>query len=295
MTKLEGRIIKNYNGYYYVETANKEIHTCKVKGRLKQERFSLVTGDFVEFEIGGSEGMITQVLPRKNFLQRPLMANVDLAVVVFACANPDLQYLMLDKLLALAESARIEAIIIFNKADLASEEFQSSLKNIYENIGYEVLFTEAASGKGIDALRERIKGKTSVFAGPSGVGKSTLLNAVDPQLALATGTVSKKIGRGRHTTRFAQLLEFDEGYIADTPGFSNINLEELPILDLSGSFREFAPYAQECRFTTCTHSHEPNCGVKAAVENKTIAASRYDSYLKMLLENTQGKERKIRK
>ena len=291
----KGRIIKNYNGYYYVETATKELFTCKVKGKLKQEHFSLVTGDFVEMETLGTEGMITQVLPRQNFLQRPLIANVDLVVIAFACADPDLNFLMLDKLLALAESAGIEAIIVLNKEDLSNNDLVERCKEIYGKIGYEVYNTNATAGIGLAQLRERIKGKISVFAGPSGVGKSTLLNGLDTSLKLTTGQVSKKIGRGRHTTRFAQLLPFEGGYIADTPGFSNINLEELPIDDLSGSFREFGPYAVQCKFTACTHSHEPGCGVKAAVEAKKIAASRYNSYLRMLSENVKPKERKTKK
>ena len=291
----KGRIIKNYNGYYYVETADKTLFTCKVKGKLKQERFSLVTGDFVEMETSGTEGMITQVLPRTNFLQRPLMANVDLVVIAFAYADPDLSFLMLDKLLALAESAGIQAIIVLNKEDLSNDALVKQCQEIYGKIGYEVYNTNATAGIGLAKLRERIKGKISVFAGPSGVGKSTLLNGLDHNLKLTTGQVSKKIGRGRHTTRFAQLLPFEGGYIADTPGFSNINLAELPIADLSGSFREFGPYAVQCKFTACTHSHEPGCGVKAAVAAGKIAASRYNSYLRMLSENAKSKERNLKK
>lgn len=292
MTIKTGRIIKNYNGYYYVETEDKELHTCKVKGKLKKERFSLVTGDFVEFEVGGSEGMITQVLPRKNFLQRPSVANVDLAVVEFAAMHPDFNYLLLDKLLALVEDARIPAVIVLNKIDLVPRSFVDEVIKLYAKVGYDVYPTVAFGGIGIEPLRQKVEGKITVFAGPSGVGKSTLLNAIDPNLDLQTGRVSDKIGRGRHTTRFAQLLPFAGGYIVDTPGFSNINLEELPIEDLGAAFREFGEYAQGCRFNTCTHSHEPGCAVKAAVEEGKITEERYASYLKMLEENQKNKERK---
>jgi ribosome biogenesis GTPase len=195
----------------------------------------------------------------------------------------------------MVESAGIEAVIVFNKVDLATEDMVAHCKSIYEKIGYQVFGTNAKEGIGLAELKAKIQGKISVFAGPSGVGKSTLLNGLDPSLKLTTGQVSKKIGRGRHTTRFAQLLPFEGGYIADTPGFSNINLEELPIEDLRGSFREFGSYAVRCRFTACTHSHEPGCGVKEAVAAGKIAQSRYDSYLRMLSENVKAKERNLKK
>ena len=290
-----GRIIKNYNGYYYVETKDKELHTCKVKGKLKQERFTLATGDFVEYEFQGQEGMITKVLPRKNLLQRPLVANVDLAVIVFACASPDLNFLMLDKLLALVENSGLEAVLVFNKRDLVQPEFLNKLRDIYEKIGYSIYFTVAATKEGIEPLKKKLENKISVFAGPSGAGKSTLLNALDSRLNLVTGSVSAKIGRGKHTTRFAQLLDFEGGYLVDTPGFSNINLAELPIANLSNCFREFRDYSHECKFNGCSHSHEPLCAVKAAVAEGKIDPQRYEAYKKMLEENSSSGERKPKK
>ena len=292
---MQGRIIRNYNGYYYVEADDGLLYTCKIKGKLKKERFSLVTGDNVHFEQIGDEGMIVDILPRKNFLQRPLMANVDLVIVAFACANPDFSWLLMDKLLALAESAQIPAIISLNKNDIAPKGFIDKCRSVYGKIGYEVFDICAADGTGIEALKNRLAGKISVFAGPSGVGKSTTLNAIDHNLSLVTGQVSEKIGRGRHTTRFAQLLPFAGGYVADTPGFGNLNLEELDLGTLATDFREFIPLADSCRFTTCTHTHEPNCAVKAAVENGEIAQSRYNSYLSMLAEIKNIKEGNVKK
>jgi ribosome biogenesis GTPase len=295
LTNQVGRIIKNYNGYYYVETKEKTIFTCKIKGKLKQERFSMVTGDFVEFEDGGTEGMITAILPRKNFLQRPLMANVDVVVVTFAMVDPDFNSLLMDKLLALTAMAKISTVIALNKMDLATPSLAADLTKIYQDIGYQVINLSTVQGKGIEELRQSIAGKVAVFAGPSGVGKSTLLNCLDEKLHLNTGYVSKKIGRGRHTTKFAQLMPFGEGFIADTPGFGNINLEELAIDSLENCFREFTPLARQCKFTGCTHIHEPGCAVKAALGAGKIAPSRYESYVTMFKELAVKKERNLKK
>ena len=293
--QLQGRIIKNYNGYYYVEAENSLIYTCKVKGKMKKERFSLVTGDIVHFEKVGDEGMITDILPRKNFLQRPLMANIDLVIVAFACANPDFSFLLVDKLLALAETSNIPAVLCLTKNDLAPEGLVYTCREIYGKIGYKVFDISALNGQGIEDLKAILPGKISVFAGPSGVGKSTTLNAIDPELSLVTGSVSEKIGRGKHTTRFAQLLPFVGGFIADTPGFGNVNLEEMELGDLASDFGEFVPLARECRFNGCSHTHEPDCAVKKALDEGKIAKSRYESYVTMLAEIQKYKERNMKK
>ncbi len=295
MSELQGRVLKNYNGYYYVSVGDK-IYTCKVKGKMKQNRFSLATGDMVSFEMGErEEGMIKKVLPRKNFLLRPTLANLDLLVVTFACAAPDFSFILADKLFALAELAKIPAILVLNKNDIAPEGLVEQVKAVYEKIGYEVYAITAATGEGVEVLRERLRGKICAFGGPSGVGKSSTINAIDSSVDLRTGEVSEKIGRGKHTTRYAQLLPFDEGYIADTPGFGNLLLEEIDEKDIAGCFREFTAFEDNCKFCPCTHTHEPVCGVKQAVETGEVAASRYQSYLDMLQEIKEIKEKEGRK
>ena len=296
---LQGRVLKNYNGYYYVNIAKvgepEQIYTCKVKGKMKQNRFSLATGDMVSFEANGSEGMILSVLPRKNFLPRPTMANLDLFVVTFACATPDFSFLIADKLLALAELAKIPVVMVLNKVDLAEEGLVEKIKSIYEPLGYDVYPISAVSGWGVASLRERLRGKICAFGGPSGVGKSSTINAIDSNVALRTGQVSEKIGRGKHTTRYAQLLPFDDGYIADTPGFGNLLLDGMLEENFEPAFREFDEYDQGCKFCPCTHTHEPVCGIKSAVADGSIAASRYESYITILKELKELQEKEGRK
>ena len=291
MSELQGRVLKNYNGYYYVSVEDK-IYTCKVKGKMKQNRFSLATGDMVSFQMGEKdEGMIKKVLPRKNFLLRPTIANLDLLVVTFACASPDFSYLLADKLFALAELAKIPAILVLNKKDLAPDGLIEEVKATYEKIGYEVFAISADNDEGIEPLREKLRGKICAFGGPSGVGKSSTINAIDNTVDLRTGEVSEKIGRGKHTTRYAQLLPFDEGYIADTPGFGNLLFEDFDEKNLVDCFREFAEFEDGCKFCPCNHTHEPICGVKEAVANGEVAQSRYQSYLDILQEIKEIKEK----
>ncbi|MEG1914388.1 MAG: ribosome small subunit-dependent GTPase A [Acidaminococcaceae bacterium] len=295
MNKEQGRIIKTYNGYYYVETADKTVFTCKIKGKMKQIRFSLCTGDYVEFEVTGGEGMITEIMPRKNFLQRPTVANVDLVIVAFACVNPDFSFILADKLLALAQMAHIPAVLCLNKLDLAPVGLVEKISTIYQQAGYQVYPISAQTQEGLEALRAAVSNQVTVFAGPSGVGKSSTLNALEPGLQLVTGGVSEKIGRGKHTTRFAHLLPFAGGYLVDTPGFGNLSLEEITLEQLYVAFKEFTEFAGACRFTTCTHTHEPGCAVKAALAEGVIATSRYESYLMIMQEIKTKKEKDGRK
>ena len=291
MSELQGRVLKNYNGYYYVSVEDK-IYTCKVKGKMKQNRFSLATGDMVSFQMGEKdEGMIKKVLPRKNFLLRPTIANLDLLVVTFACASPDFSYLLADKLFALAELAKIPAILVLNKKDIAPDGLIDEVKATYEKIGYEVFAISADNNEGIGPLREKLRGKICAFGGPSGVGKSSTINAIDSTVDLRTGEVSEKIGRGKHTTRYAQLLPFDEGYIADTPGFGNLLFEDFDEKNLVDCFKEFAEFEDGCKFCPCNHTHEPVCGVKEAVASGEVAQSRYQSYLDILQEIKEIKEK----
>lgn len=298
MSVLTGRVLKNYNGFYYVVTESGLQYTCKVKGKMKQKRFSLATGDMVEFELNAKvegEGMITSILPRKNFLLRPTVANLDIFVLTMACVTPDFSYLMADKLLLLAEQAKIPTLLVLNKMDLLSAEMVEEIANVYRRIGYEVFPISAKQGLGIEALRQRVEGKICAFGGPSGVGKSSTINAIDNTVDLRTGSVSDKIGRGKHTTRFAELLPFADGYIADTPGFGNLYLEGMDKDELPLLFREFKEYENSCKYCPCSHTHEPICGVKEAVAEGNIAASRYESYLDILQELKELQEKEGKK
>lgn len=242
-------------------------------------------GDRVAIELlPDGTGVIEQQLPRVNLLRRPAVANLTQVILTFAAAAPDLHPLLLNRFLVLAEWSGIPKIVIcVNKMDLHEGPWQDFLRD-YETIGYPVVRVSAQTGQGIDVLRSRLRGEVSVFAGPSGVGKSSLLNQVNPALTLATGHVSEKIKRGRHTTRVAELLPYEGGYIVDTPGFSAMEMAELQVTDLPHYFPEFRPYEGACRFSPCSHTHEPGCAVKAAVEERSITRERYDAYEQILQE-----------
>ena len=289
-----GLVVRSYSGYYYVDCEGMTV-TCKVKGHMKQNRFSLYTGDRVELELNGEgktgEGMIVSVLPRKNCLQRPTVANLDLLVITLALASPDFSFLIMDKLLTLAAAADVPAVIVLTKADLVTAAQAEKIASVYRNIGYEIFAVSSKTGQGIDALRERLSGKVTAFGGPSGVGKSSTLNAIQPGVMRTTGEISSKISRGRHTTRYTELVPFNGGYLADTPGFGNVLMENMEPEMLPGCFPEFGGYEGACKFSPCSHTHEPVCGVKEAVGKKQIVPSRYASYLTILQELKENKER----
>ena len=292
-----GLVVRSYSGYYYVDCDGVMI-TCKVKGHMKQKRFSLCTGDRVQLEPvpdkAADEGMITSVLPRKNYLERPTVANLDLLVITLALAQPDFSFLIMDKLLVLAEAAKVPVLLVLTKADLAAEKQIESIASVYRNIGYETFVISAKTGLGIDTLRQRLAGKITAFGGPSGVGKSSALNAIQPGVVRTTGEISSKISRGKHTTRYTELIPFNGGYLADTPGFGNVLMESLSPEILSACFPEFRQYEPDCKFSPCSHTHEPVCGVKDAVEENKIAPSRYESYLSILEELKENKARNRR-
>ena len=292
-----GLVVRSYSGYYYVDCDGAMI-TCKVKGHMKQKRFSLCTGDRVQLEPvpdkAADEGMITSVLPRKNYLERPTVANLDLLVITLALAQPDFSFLIMDKLLVLAEAAKIPVLLVLTKADLAAEKQIEAVASVYRNIGYETFVISAKTGLGIDTLRQRLAGKITAFGGPSGVGKSSALNAIQPGVVRTTGEISSKISRGKHTTRYTELIPFNGGYLADTPGFGNVLMENLSTEVLPACFPEFRQYESDCKFSPCSHTHEPVCGVKDAVEENKIAPSRYASYLSILEELKENKGRNRR-
>ena len=288
--------MRSYSGYYYVDCAGVMI-TCKVKGHMKQKRFSLCTGDRVQLEVNPDkvdEGMITAVLPRSNYLERPTVANLDMLVITLALVQPDFSFLIMDKLLVLAEAATVSVLLVLTKADLTTEEQSEAVATVYRKIGYETFVISSKTGQGIDALRQRLQGKITAFGGPSGVGKSSALNAIQPGVLRTTGEISTKISRGKHTTRYTELIPFNGGYLADTPGFGNVLMENLEPETLPACFPEFRQFEAACKFSPCSHTHEPVCGVKDAVRENRVAPSRYASYLSILEELKENKARNRR-
>ncbi|HXL04235.1 MAG: ribosome small subunit-dependent GTPase A [Firmicutes bacterium] len=293
----EGRVIKAYSGHYFVSYKD-GVADCKLRGRLRKEDKDVLVGDMVLFTLTDAEGMygvIEDVLPRKTRLLRPPVANVDQAVVVIACDEPSPDLELLDRILVSVEAESLGIVICINKIDLVSRYAADKLTKPYRNAGYKTVKVSARAGWGIQRLRKALSGKVSVFAGPSGVGKSALLNALQPGLRLETGEVSARTGRGRHTTRYSHLLKIEPGgYVADTPGFSKLDLNRIDSRLLGSLFPEFRIPMKDCKFTTCFHYKEPDCGVKKAVETGHIAESRYGHYVKLLLETLERERRRSR-
>ena len=283
----QAQVIKMYNGFYYLQTGGEgdELLSCRLRGRIKRHKGAVVPGDYVEYELlEDGTGVIESCLPRKSLLLRPAVANIDQVIVTFAARQPDLNELLLNRFLVLAEWSGIpEIVICINKCDLLPEAAQESFLQAYREAGYRLLLVSAHEKQGIDGLRAQLSGKVTVFAGPSGVGKSSLLNVIDERLQLATGKISDKIKRGKHTTRAACLLPLaGGGTVVDTPGFSAAELEQLDKGKLAWYFPEFRQYIEKCYYNTCTHSHEPDCAVKEAVEAGGICRERYAAYLNIL-------------
>ena len=281
MVKKEGIVIQSNGGFYYVEAAD-AVYTCRARGIFRKQGMTPVAGDRVTIAVEeDGTGVLESVLERKNSLVRPPVANVDLLVLVASVCQPKTNTLVLDKMIAVAEKKGICPIIVINKSDLGDP---SELETIYRSTGIEWFTVSAKDPATLEPLRRRLAGQISVFAGNSGVGKSSILNGIDPSLALSTGEISQKLGRGRHTTRTATLYHLAEGYLVDTPGFSSLDLEMVePIYkeELPYCFREFETYEGTCRFAGCAHYKEPGCSVRQAVETGKIAQSRYDSYVSM--------------
>ena len=278
------QVIKMYNGFYYLQVAGQEeLLSCRLRGRIKRNKGAVVTGDYVEYQmLEDGTGVIERCLPRRTLLKRPAVANIDQVLITFAARQPDLNQLLLNRFLVLAEWSGIpEIVICINKCDLLEEKVD--FLQDYVQAGYKLLMVSAQEGQGIQELKNLLTGRVTVFAGPSGVGKSSLLNAVDSNLELATGKISDKIKRGKHTTRAACLLPLPEGgTVVDTPGFSAAELENIDKAQLAHYFPEFRPYIEKCYYNTCTHSHEPDCAVKEAVAERAICQARYQAYLNNL-------------
>jgi ribosome biogenesis GTPase len=287
---LEGRIVKALAGFYYVE-ADSKIYQCRARGKFRKKDQKPLVGDFVTFSYEeGSDGYILSLKERKNELVRPPICNVDQALLVFSAKEPDFSSLLLDRFLAIIEHLNIEPIICISKMDLVDESFKEALRP-YEIAGYKIIYISSLNNEGIEKVKLIFKDKVTVVTGQSGVGKSSLLNALDIKLNIETNEISKALGRGKHTTRHVELIYMHDGYVADTPGFSSLELTMDPI-ELSVSYHDFYQLSSFCKFRGCLHDSEPNCAVKQAVEDKMISKERYEHYLSFLKEVKENKERK---
>lgn len=291
---IDGRIIKGIGGFYYVETKN-GLYECRARGIFRKNKITPLVGDRVKISIVDEEnkkGVVEEIQKRETELVRPPIANVNKALIVFAVKNPTPHLSLLDRFIVLAERENLEIVIVLTKIDLDDDNTFEKIKNIYEHCGYKVIGVSNFEKINIDKVKEELKDNTVVFAGPSGVGKSSLLNEIDSNFKLKTGDVSDKIKRGRHTTRHAELFELEfGGLVADTPGFSSLTLDDIEDIELKEYFIEFEQY-DDCKFgSKCIHQNEPNCAVKKAVENGEIPKERYESYIQLLNEIRQGKRR----
>lgn len=280
---MEGKIIKGIAGFYYVHTEESGIYECKAKGIFRKEKIKPMVGDNVTIDIideADKKGNISDILSRKNQLIRPVVSNIDQALLIFSVAKPAPNFNLLDRFLVMMEKQHIDTILCFNKKDIGTEKEMDLLCNIYTNCGYEAVFASAKDKEGLDKIYSLLKGKTTTVAGPSGVGKSSLINILQPEAGMETGEISEKIQRGRHTTRHSELIHIKENtYIVDTPGFSSLHLMDITKEELKYYFREFSFYEPYCKFQGCDHIHEPECGVKRALEEQKLSKIRYQSYL----------------
>ena len=288
---MEGKIIKGIGGFYYVKT-KEGIIECKAKGKFRHKSLKPMVGDNVKIQVDRGKGVIEDIHERESELIRPAVSNVTLAFVVFAVKNPDINFDLLNRFLILCETNNIEAIVCLNKIDLVSDEERMKISNIIDDIGYEVLYINAREEEGIEELKRRIEGNVTVLCGPSGAGKSTLINALASRDHMETGAISEKLKRGKHTTRHSELIEVNDGYIVDTPGFSTLEVNFIDKDELKYAFPEFSEYNDMCRFRGCNHYKEPDCAVKNAVEEKKINKSRYDFYIRTLEDIMKGRKYK---
>ena len=284
------RIIRAISGFYYVQTEDGVVE-CKARGRFRLQDATPLVGDFVRITRQGSKGVLEELLPRRNAFIRPAIANIDQLVVLASCAIPVTEPFLIDRVLAVAQLQGVSALVVVNKDDLASAQ---PLAEIYRQAGVPVIATSAETGEGVDALRQALAGKLSCLTGNSGVGKSSLLNRVCPELGLPVGEVSEKLGRGRHTTRHVELYSLGgDTFVADTPGFSSFDTERMELVhkeQLQDAIPEFGPYLGRCRFPDCAHRREPGCAVRAALEAGKIPPTRYESYERLYEQAEQLKE-----
>lgn len=291
---MQGKIVKGISGFYYVHVAESGIYECKAKGIFRNQKIKPLVGDNVSIAVIDEmekKGNIEKILPRSSELIRPAVANIDLALIIFAVAKPQPNFNLLDRFLIMMEYQKVPVTICFNKTDLITDKESHMFADIYESCGYRVLYTSAFEKSGIEELLKLLEGKTAAVAGPSGVGKSSLINLLQPKAEMETGDISRKIERGKHTTRHSEIIPIHGNtYIMDTPGFSTLNMPGLEKEDLQAFYPEFAEYEPYCRFQGCSHINEPDCGVKEAVERGAISSLRYENY-KLLYEELKEMKR----
>ena len=285
---MQGKIIKGIAGFYYVYGEDGELYECKAKGIFRKDKQKPLVGDNVEITVldpDKKEGNLVEIFPRKNSLIRPAVANVDQAFVIFAADKPRPNFMLLDRFLIMMEQEEVPAVICFNKKDLVSEKEARELYEVYKDCGYQVILSSTLEGEGTDEIRKALEGKTTVVAGPSGVGKSSLTNLLQGEVQMETGEISKKLKRGRHTTRHSQVIPVSEDtFLMDTPGFSSLYITGMEEHELKDYFPEFRKYEGKCRFQGCRHIHEPDCEVKAALQRGEISSIRYEDYLSLYEE-----------
>ena len=291
---MQGKIVKGISGFYYVHVVGTGIYECKAKGAFRNQKIKPLVGDNVEIAVIDEEnkkGNVEAILLRKNELIRPAVSNIDMALVIFAAAKPDPNFNLLDRFLCMMEYQKVPVTICFNKCDLVTEEQKKELEDIYKPAGYDVIFTSAKKGINLDGLKDLLKGKTTTVAGPSGVGKSSLINQLQDTVYMETGSISEKIERGKHTTRHSEIIPLgEEAYIMDTPGFSSMDVPGFEKEDLWTCYPEFLEYEPYCKFQGCSHINEPNCGVKDALTEGKISQIRYDNYVLLYNEMKQIKK-----
>ena len=281
---MQGIITKGISGFYYVKT-QEAMYECKALGKFRHDELTPLVGDNVEITLDDKRGRIEKIYPRSNALIRPSVANVSQVFIVFTIKNPDINYELLNKFLVISEYNNLKITICINKIDLLEDYTKNKINDMLIGTDYNIIFLNAKEGIGVETLRERLDSNITVFCGPSGVGKSTILNKLINEEKMETGLLSEKVNRGKHTTRHSELIEINGGFIVDTPGFTSLDLDFLDRDEIQLYFPEFEEYINNCKFTGCLHHKEPNCAIKDAVAAGKISTKRYDFYLSCL-ENT---------